>query len=96
MNNIKPKVDYFIDVLMILSLVITTITSIILLLFPSGQKSGYNEFLGIIKRDWVIIHKIVGIIFLILMIIHLILHWKWIICMTKNIFNKNKLCQKEN
>jgi len=89
----KTKINYVIDFLMIISFIVTAITGLVIFFFlPSGLKQGgYQTFLGIIKTTWSAVHDWSGIIFIILIIVHFILHWNWIISMTKNIFsNKNK------
>lgn len=86
----KPKLNYIIDFLMALSFIVTAITALVIFFFlPSGVKQGsYRTFLGIIKGTWSTVHDWSGIIFIILVMIHFILHWNWVVCMTKNIFSK--------
>ncbi|MEM4703412.1 MAG: DUF4405 domain-containing protein [Candidatus Pacearchaeota archaeon] len=87
----KAKLNYIIDFLMVISFIVTSITALIIFFFlPSGiPRAGHQIFLGTTKRAWSSIHNWSGIIFIILVIIHLILHWNWIISMTKNIFHKS-------
>jgi len=48
---------------------------------------GQPDFIFIFDRyTWGDIHRWLAIIFLCLVIIHLAIHWRWIITMTKNIF----------
>ncbi|MEM0465915.1 MAG: DUF4405 domain-containing protein [Candidatus Pacearchaeota archaeon] len=86
----KAKINYIVDFLMAVLFIVTTITALIIFFFlPSGVKQGgYQTFLGVIKRTWSNIHIWSGMIFIILVIIHFILHWNWVVCMTKNIFSK--------
>ncbi|WP_048129677.1 DUF4405 domain-containing protein [Methanosarcina lacustris] len=58
---------------------------------PSGvQRGRYLVYMGLTKATWIWIHSRVGILMSILVIIHLILHWKWIIYTTKSFFRKEK------
>jgi cytochrome b561 len=77
---------------MAISFFIVAITGLTIFFFiPRGTKgAGYQEFIGIAKQDWAFIHQWAGILLVILVGIHLILHWKWIVCMTRDIFKKNK------
>jgi len=86
----KTKINYFIDLLMIIFFVINSITGLIIFFFlPSGVKRGsYREFLGIIKQNWVDVHNWSGLILILLVAIHIILHWNWIVCMTKSLIQK--------
>jgi len=46
-----------------------------------------DTFMGLPRHDWGIIHFYVSLGFLVLLVIHLVLHWNWIVCMvwgTKN------------
>ena len=89
----KSVINYIIDFLMTISFIVTAITGLVIFFFlPSGVKQGsYQAFLGILKGNWSVIHDWGGIIFILLVFIHFISHWNWVVCMTKNIFsNKNK------
>lgn len=92
----KNKLNYFVDVLLILSFLAVAKTGLILFFFfPEGVKQGgYQEFFGITKRDYGEIHDFAGIAFIILAVIHLILHWDWLWCMTKNLFNRKEMVAK--
>lgn len=60
------KLNYFIDLLMTISFLITTISGLVLFFFlPGGQKrGGYQEFLGIVRHDWVNLHNWSGFFFI--------------------------------
>ncbi|MFA6089214.1 MAG: DUF4405 domain-containing protein [Candidatus Woesearchaeota archaeon] len=88
----KPKINYVIDMFLVISFVITAITGIIIFIFlPGGVRQGsYQEFLGITKSLWSGVHDYAGLTMIVLSLIHLILHWNWIIVMTKRIFKGEK------
>ena len=87
----KAKINYFIDLLLIIFFIINSITGLIIFFFlPSGVRQGsYQEFLGIIKQNWLNVHNWSGILIILMVAIHLILHWNWIVCMTKSLIQKN-------
>jgi len=89
-NMDKTKINYFIDVLLIISFIVVAITSIIIFFFlPSGvRQAGYQTFLGMTKHTWSNIHTIFGFAMIILSLVHLILHFKWLTVMSKTIFKK--------
>jgi hypothetical protein len=89
----KVKINYFIDFFAGISFFINAITGFILLFFlPSEVRQGrYQIFLGLVKDKWLKIHAITGVILVILILIHLILHWTWIVSMTKRFFKKKKI-----
>ncbi|MFA5745952.1 MAG: DUF4405 domain-containing protein [archaeon] len=86
----KIKINYFIDVLLIISFIVVAITSLVIFFFlPSGvRQAGYQTFLGLTKHSWGNIHTISGFAMIILSLIHLILHFKWLTTMSKTIFKK--------
>ena len=86
----RSKLNYWIDVGMFLSFLVTAVTGIMLILFlPSGIRQGsYQVLWGMIKETWLKIHTLAGILMVVICIIHIILHWKWIVSMTKRIFKK--------
>lgn len=63
----KPIINYIVDFLMFLFLIITTIAA-----YSKGK-----------------FHEPTAIILLVLVLIHLLLHWRWIVCMTKSLFKKS-------
>lgn len=84
----KIKLNYTIDFLAFIFFAISAVSGLAMLIFmPSGVRQGrLQEFLGIQKGVWAGIHNWSGIILIILIVIHFILHWEWIVQMTKNIF----------
>ena len=88
----KPKINYIVDFLALVSFAVTALSGLAIKFFmPSGVKQGrLQEFLGIQKSVWSEIHDWFGILLIIFVLIHLILHWNWIICMTKSMFRSDK------
>ena len=86
----KSKINYFVDLLMLISFIINAITGLIIFFFlPLGvRKGGYQEFLGIIKQNWVDVHNWSGFLLIIFVAIHLILHWNWFVRMTKSLIQR--------
>lgn len=83
----KQKTNYLVDFLALISFLFAGTSALAIKFFmPSGVRQGrLQEFLGIQKGVWSEIHDWAGIIFIILVIVHFILHWDWIMCMTKSI-----------
>ncbi len=70
----------------------TVISGLAIFFFmPSGmRRGGYQEFWGIQKNVWMNIHDWTGILFIIFVFIHLLLHWRWLMAMTRNISKKEE------
>jgi hypothetical protein len=73
----RLKLNYWIDILLTFSFLIVMITGIIKI-----------PVLNLVSRNSILtpIHDLSGIIMSVLVIIHLVLHWKWLVVMTKKMF----------
>lgn len=89
----KPKINYIVDFLAFFSFLITAISGLAIKIYmPSGVRQGrYQEFLGIQKGTWSEAHDFFGILMIVLVLIHFILHRDWVVSMTKNIFKKDNI-----
>ncbi|MEM2115870.1 MAG: DUF4405 domain-containing protein [Candidatus Woesearchaeota archaeon] len=92
----KSEINYFIDIILIFLLIITSISGfIIFFFFPHGVRQGkYQLFLGISKETYSQIHNWSGLVFSILMFLHVVLHWKWIYLTSKSMIKNIK--KKDN
>lgn len=87
----KSKLNYIINFLTLVSFVITAVSGVALKAMPGGvRQGGLQEFFWIQKNIWAEIHDRVGILLIFFVLIHLVLHWGWIVCVTKNIFQTDK------
>jgi cytochrome b subunit of formate dehydrogenase len=93
----KQKINYTIDFLALVVFVITAFTGLVLMFsMPSGVRQGrFQSLLGIEKTTWIKLHDWFGLVLIILVVIHLILHWDWLVLMTRNILKK-KTANDEN
>lgn len=77
----RAKLNYFVDLGLLVSFLLVFITGVIKFknfgLYKSFNFAGINTI-----HDWS------GIALGIFALLHLILHWNWIISMTKSFFNK--------
>ncbi|MEI8364654.1 MAG: DUF4405 domain-containing protein [archaeon] len=79
----KTKINFLIDVLLGISFIVVAITSIILF-FKLAPKYTILQ-----------LHNISGMIFILLSLIHIGLHFNWFLCVTKSFFTSNKQeCKK--
>jgi fucose 4-O-acetylase-like acetyltransferase len=83
------KFNFWIDIVIFVAFMATAITGLMLwLLIPDGQGSGQFIFYGLTRRQWVDIHNWVGLAMLLGIIIHLVLHWRWINCVLDRFMGK--------
>jgi hypothetical protein len=86
----KIKINYFVDVLLIISFLVVTITSVVLFLFLQNKIGhiGSQILFGLPKLKWINLHVVSGFAMIVLSFVHLILHFKWLTTMSQNIFKK--------
>jgi cytochrome b subunit of formate dehydrogenase len=90
----KTKVNYAVDAIALVSFLVTAVTGLAMFFFmPGGVRQGrVQQFLGIQKGTWTGVHDWAGIVVIVAVLIHVILHWNWIVCMTKS-FLKSSECE---
>jgi quinol-cytochrome oxidoreductase complex cytochrome b subunit len=85
----KVKVNYWVDILLLVSFFIVGISGFILLLVYTSGEPGVGRsisFLGMNKNSFMPWHTISGIVMVVLSLIHFIMHWNWFKAIQKNIF----------
>jgi hypothetical protein len=81
----RIKLNYIVDLALFAQFVLVGYSG--LLLFIDGRGTPHL---------WKLIHEQLGILMLIFFIAHITLHWRWIVCTTKNFFRKEtemKACE---
>jgi len=90
----KLKTNSVVDILAFIALLVSALTGIILkFVLPRGSGKLGSIFLGILRESWLEIHDISSIAFIVLVLVHLILHWNWIKCIPR-FFKGAELCEK--
>lgn len=86
----RTRKNYLIDVMLTLLFFVVALTGLFMYLFiPEGVPRGrYQEYLGLSKATWVLIHNRASIMMTALVGAHLFLHKGWIACATRNMFSK--------
>ena len=86
----KDRINYFADVLMGISFIIAAISGI-LKFWVIPWNSTMESFFGISKPLLAMLHDWSGIVMVVMVFIHLALHYQWIITETKNLFDKTQI-----
>lgn len=77
----KTKTNYWVDLIIALAFVVSAISGIVFLLPISG-----STVLGVSYSMWDQIHTWGSLLMIAGVLAHLVLHWKWIVAMTKKTF----------
>lgn len=86
--SLQTKINWLIDVTLFTSALVAMITGIYFLFLPSGgYRGGRNPYYGITilfdRHTWSDLHMWFGLAMITLVAIHLLVHWRWIVTMTK-------------
>jgi len=96
----KAWINYAVDILIAVAFVVAGVTAVILLLSPSGGfQGGRNPRFAAralstshtVLRD---LHDWSGIAMMAGVLLHLVLHAKWISCMTRNLFRGRRVVRQ--
>jgi hypothetical protein len=90
----KAKINYFVDVVIGLGFLLSAVSGIVLLIaghsggFQGGRNPAYAQNLRLFSRFvWRDIHNWSSLIMAAGVLGHLVLHWNWLVCMTRNLFS---------
>jgi hypothetical protein len=86
----KAKLNYAIDVMIGLTFILSALSGIILFFAPSGYQGGRNPYymqpvLFLTTHGWNEVHTWSSISMIAGVGAHLVLHWTWMVCMTKRL-----------
>ncbi|HIE38972.1 MAG TPA: DUF4405 domain-containing protein [Anaerolineae bacterium] len=87
----KTKLNYALDWVIALAFLLPTSTGLVLWLAGSGgYRGGRNpdfqaQVLGISRWTWSDLHIWVSLVLGVGVVVHFLLHWDWIVCMTKRL-----------
>lgn len=76
----RITINALVDIGCLITFIPSLVSGLVLyLIFPEGggRGSGWILFLGIAKNQWVTMHNNSSLVFAALLIIHLLLHWKF-------------------
>lgn len=83
----QARLNFCLDSLLFTAFVMTSLSGLVigLVLTGGGYRGGRNPLhhlalLGFTRPDWINLHRWAGLVMLLIISIHLVLHWRWIIC----------------
>lgn len=86
----QTRHNWQINSFLFLSAIIASLSGIYFLYFPDGFKGGrnplYNTIILFNRRTWDLIHTWSGVGVIVIAMLHIIIHWKWISSMAKKVW----------
>jgi cytochrome b subunit of formate dehydrogenase len=93
----KARINYFVDLIIAVGFLLTAVSGLVLFFAGSGGYQGggnphyLRQALFLSRWTWRALHDWGGIAMLGGVLLHLVLHWKWIVCMTRNLFARRSV-----
>ena len=84
----RITINAIVDIGCLITFIPSLITGLVLyLVLPEGggRGSGWATYLGITRNQWVTMHNYTSLVFASLLIIHLLLHWKFFRNINRNL-----------
>ena len=88
----KARINYVVDLVIAVGFLLTAVSGLVLFFagssggFQGGRNPRYVQEVAFLSRyTWRALHDCVGIAMVAGVLAHLVLHWKWIVCMTRNL-----------
>jgi cytochrome b subunit of formate dehydrogenase len=91
----EARTNYWVDIIIGIAFVITAFSGLVL--FFAGPSGGYRggrnpayfePILFLSRHTWKDLHNWSGILMALGVLGHLLLHWNWMVCMTRNLLRK--------
>ncbi len=95
-RNNKPKINYVVDLVIAVGFILVAVSGVVLLGagsggFQGGRNAQFRQEVLLLGRwTWKAIHDWGAAFLAGGVILHLVLHWKWITCMSRSLFTRTK------
>jgi hypothetical protein len=86
----KARINYWVDIAIAVGFLLSAVSGIIMYVVPSGgYQGGRNPYYGreilfLGHEAWKDLHTWASFVMVAGVLAHLVLHWSWIVCMTRN------------
>ena len=86
----RATVNFIVDAIAFLAFVCLTVTGFVIKYAPHGRPGGgpglSENWLGVPHHAWGEIHFVASVVFVVLVLVHIVLHWTWIKGSVKSMF----------
>ncbi len=98
----KARLNYWLDGVIAMAFMLSALSGMVFMVAGSGgYQGGHNAtfqtaILGLSRWVWSDVHTWSSLIMIAGVLLHLVLHWEWILCMTRKAFAKSKPVEDES
>ncbi|MDF1582423.1 MAG: DUF4405 domain-containing protein [Methyloprofundus sp.] len=79
----RVSVNFIIDAIALIGFVFLAVTGVLMYYILPPGSGAYMSLWGLNRHDWGELHFCVSLLFFAVLSVHLVLHWRWIICALK-------------
>jgi cytochrome b subunit of formate dehydrogenase len=96
MMSSKAKLNFSVDSIILVAFVLTAVSGILLWVvlphggFQGGRNALYYQRLVLSRAGWLALHEWAGLVVIGGVAIHFLLHWDWLVCMTRRLLGIGK------
>jgi hypothetical protein len=87
----QARLNFSLDSLLLTTFGVVNLSglTIWLILTAGGYRGGRNPLhsaalFGLARADWIDLHLWAGLVMMVIVAVHLLLHWQWIVCSLRN------------
>ncbi len=88
----QTKQNWQINAVLLVSALLASLSGIYFMYFPEGYQGGrnplYNVTILFTRQTWDLIHTWTGVAMVVIAIVHLVIHWRWIKSMSKKVWRE--------
>lgn len=94
--SVKPRTNFILDTIILVLFVVVLVSGVLLWqVYPEGQSRHQGRraevtptetVMGLDRSDMRAVHDWAGVLMGVLVGVHLVFHWKWIVCQMKRLF----------
>jgi hypothetical protein len=87
--SVKTRFNFLLDAVIFAAFLVTAFTGLLLwLVLPGGPGSRWTTWLALTRQTWIDIHDWAGLVMLLGVTWHLVMHWDWVVCVARRFLRK--------
>lgn len=79
----RSRLNFIIDLIAFAGFIVLSTTGVLMRYFLPPGSGSYSTIWGLDRHEWGGVHFWIGVVFLLVLALHLVLHWRWILNMFK-------------